>query len=81
MDEKCKRVAGGAIKPCVDMQQAICLEGVVRQHMRNQDTGKMRERFALVKKKTSMQLLYCPWCRADIDTRPRQRAPATKAAP
>lgn len=81
MDEKCKRIAGGALKPCPDMQQAISLDYTVLQHMRNHDTGKLRERIVLRKKKVNFPLLYCPWCRADIDTTPRQRAAAQKETP
>lgn len=76
MADKCKKAKGGALEFCEAMQRAWSDGYVERQHLRNSDTGKRRERMALVKKKISFPLDYCPWCRASIDTTPAQRSQA-----
>lgn len=74
MSEKCKKTKSGALEFCESMQQAWSEGYVERQHLRNNETGKRRERIALVNKKISFPFPYCPWCRANIDTTPTQRA-------
>lgn len=71
MSEKCKKTKGGKeLTLCENMAEAVSLEYVQLQTLRDGLTGKHRQRVALVKKCTSFPLLCCPWCRANIDTTP-----------
>lgn len=74
MTDKCRRAKGATLILCESAAKAVSSDMVQIQHMRNSDTGKLRERLSIVKGKKSATLYYCPWCRADIDTRPRERA-------
>ena len=80
MTEKCKRAKGATLALCPAATYAVRQEMVTLQHLCDMETGKRRERLAIVKKKEWAPLHYCPWCRADIDTRPRERStPAAQA--
>ncbi len=77
MSDKCKKVKGGKdLTVCADMAEAISQEFAQLQSLRDLKTGRRRQRVALVKKRTSFPLLCCPWCRANIDTAPRDTAAA-----
>lgn len=76
MAEKCRRAKGATLQLCESAAHAVQQEMVRLQHMRDTETGKLRERLAIVKGRKWAPLFYCPWCRADIDTRPRERAQA-----
>lgn len=78
MADKCRRAKGATLELCEAAQYAVHKEMVRLQTMRETESGKRRERLAIVKGKEWAPLHYCPWCRADIDTRPRERA--TQAA-
>jgi len=80
MADKCRRAKGATLELCDSAAHAVQHEMVKLQHMRELDKGKLRERLAIVKGKTSAPLFYCPWCRADIDTRPSERAAQSAAA-
>lgn len=73
MNERCRKAAGGKLEQCPSMHNAIH-HGLVRlQALRNFETGKRRERLAIVKGKSAAPLFYCPFCRASIDTSPPTR--------
>lgn len=75
MSDKCKKTKGGKeLTFCQDMAEAVSQEYAQLQTLRDNLNGKRRQRIALVKKRTSFPLLCCPWCRANIDTTPAQRA-------
>lgn len=75
MSEKCKKVKGGKeLEFCENMKVAVNQEYAQLQTLLNQLTGNRRQRIALVKKRTSFALLCCPWCRANIDTSPKEKA-------
>lgn len=73
MSDKCRRAKGATLQLCDAAAYAVSNGMVQLQTMRNFETGKRRERLTIVKGKEWAPLHYCPWCRADIDTRPRQR--------
>lgn len=75
MSDKCKKTRG-ELTFCADMAEAISQEFAQLQGLRDMKTGKRRQRVALVKKRTSFPLLCCPWCRANIDTAPREATAA-----
>ena len=56
------------------MQLAISHGLVSLRSLLNMETRKQREEIALVKKKGKLPLDYCPWCRANIDTYPKEPA-------
>lgn len=75
MNEKCKKLKGDKeLTFCPNMAEAVSQEYAQLQTLRDNLTGKRRQRVALVKKRTSFPLLCCPWCRANIDTTPAQAA-------
>ncbi len=68
---KCKKVkAGRELTPCDDMDLALSAEFTHLQTLRDRETGKRRQRIALVHKQVNYPLIFCPWCRANIDTTP-----------
>lgn len=72
MSDKCKKTKGSKeLTFCENMAEAISLEYVQLQSLRDSITGKRRQRVSLLKKRTSFPLLYCPWCRSNIDTYPK----------
>lgn len=72
MTDKCKKIKGGKeLTFCENMAYAVSQEYVQLQTLRNNQTGKRRQRVALVKKRTSFPMLCCPWCRSNIDTYPQ----------
>lgn len=79
MSDKCKKTNGGKeLTFCQNMAEAVSQEYVQLQTLRDNLTGKRRQRVALVKKRTSFPMLCCPWCRANIDTTPKERAQAAQ---
>lgn len=75
---KCRRAKGATLELCPPAAYSVS-QGILKlQTLRDFETNKTREQLAIVKAKESAPLHYCPWCRADIDTRPRERA--TQAA-
>lgn len=77
MADKCRRAKGATLELCDAAALAVSKDMVQLQTMRSFETGKRRERLAIVKGKECAPLYYCPWCRADIDTRPRARPKQT----
>lgn len=78
MTDKCRRAKGATLELCDAAQLAVDKGMVHLQTMRCFETDKRRERLAIGSKKQWAPLYYCPWCRADIDTRPRVRAAQAK---
>lgn len=68
MSVKCKKVKGGNIERCDAAQYAISNGFIRLQHMRDMESGKTRQQLGLVKGKQHAPFLFCPWCRANIDT-------------
>ena len=73
---KCKKLAGAKLQLCDAALQSTRDEFTRVQTLRDMDTGKMRQRLAMVKGRVSAPLMFCPWCRSAIDTRPAERSPA-----
>lgn len=74
MPEKCKKAKGATLVLCDAAAYAVSQGFVSLQHMRDLETHKLRERLALVQRKENAPLHFCPWCRANIDNRPLERA-------
>ncbi|MEG1281239.1 MAG: hypothetical protein RSD57_12400 [Comamonas sp.] len=79
MANKCRRAKGATLQLCDAAAHAVSTEMVRLQNLMDMETKKRRQRLAIVKGKEWAPLHFCPWCRADIDTRPRQ--PATPKEP
>ena len=73
MADKCRRAKGATLELCDAAALAVSKDMVQLQTMRDWETQKTRERLAIGTRKEWAPLYYCPWCRADIDTRPRAR--------
>lgn len=76
MSDKCKKVKGGNLERCDAAQYAITNGFIRLQHMHDMATGRTRQQLGLVKGKQLAPFLYCPWCRANIDTMHREQAAA-----
>jgi len=79
MPEKCRRAKGATLQLCDSAANALSAEMIRLQSLVDRETQKRRQRLAIVVSKKCAPLYYCPWCRADIDTTPRE--PAPKEAP
>lgn len=79
MPENCRRAKGATLQLCDAATHAVRTNMVRLQHLIDMETKKRREQLAIVKGREWAPFNYCPWCRADIDTRPRE--PAPKEAP
>lgn len=77
MAEKCRKAKGATLERCEAAQYAISAGLIHLQCLRNMETGARRERLALKKGKEWAPLHFCPWCRADIDTRPAAHKEST----
>ncbi|MGG4055011.1 hypothetical protein ABEW79_25565 [Delftia tsuruhatensis] len=74
MTDKCKKLRGGALQMCEEAEFAWSTGFIERQALRSLVTGARRERMALRKGRTSMELPFCPFCRANVDTSPKEAA-------
>ena len=65
MPDKCKKKTS-IIEPCDDLQLALKHGMVIKQSLRNFDTGQRRERIVMHAKAGDLPIQYCPFCRIDI---------------
>lgn len=72
MTDKCKKLRSGALQLCDEAVFAWSQGFIDRQTLRNSVTGTRRERLALRQGKKSMALPCCPFCRANVDTAPKE---------
>lgn len=73
MSEKCKKLAGARLDLCLEAAHAARSEFVSVQTMREMETGKVRDVLTVSNGRTAKALWYCPWCRANLETRPVKR--------
>jgi hypothetical protein len=74
MTDKCKKLRSGEIAMCEEARNAWRADFIDLQTLRDHVTGARRERMALRKGKSSMGLPFCPFCRANVDTSPKEAA-------
>jgi len=70
--DKCKKLRGGELLLCKEAEFAWSQGFIDHQTLRDHETRQTRERLALRKGKKSMALPCCPFCRANVDTAPKE---------
>ncbi len=72
MADKCKKDRCGEVEFCEAAKTAWAEGFIEHQTLKNRTTGKRRERMALMKGRFSMELPFCPFCRANVNTAPKE---------
>lgn len=72
MTDKCKKLRSGALQLCDEAAFAWSQGFIERQTLKNRATGARRERLTLLQGKKCMPLPCCPFCRANVDTAPKE---------